>query len=152
MENRKVVKVEASWPPKKPGSYFRTLRRLLDLLECWEKGEGNVTEIIYGVSKDIKTKHLCFQLYLYQWSCSMQMSSVFTLFLSHIVLKYDAWESPLFITGKTIQAEWNAERRWLDPRWTKVTTAGITMPSTRLQTNLQEKAATTDKVRRLHKP
>jgi hypothetical protein len=29
--------VEASWPPKKPGSYFRVLGRLFDLLVCWEK-------------------------------------------------------------------------------------------------------------------
>lgn len=42
--------MEASWPPKKPESYFRTLRRLLDLLVCWggkgrgEKG-GKVAEI-----------------------------------------------------------------------------------------------------------
>lgn len=27
--------VEASWPPKKPGSYFRTLQRLLNLLTRW---------------------------------------------------------------------------------------------------------------------
>lgn len=31
----KRVDVEASWPPKKPGSYFRTLQRLLNLLTCW---------------------------------------------------------------------------------------------------------------------
>lgn len=31
--------MKASWPPKKPESYFRTLRRLLDLLVCWG-GEG----------------------------------------------------------------------------------------------------------------
>lgn len=32
--------MKASWPPKKPESYFRTLRRLLDLLVCWGGGEG----------------------------------------------------------------------------------------------------------------
>lgn len=32
--------MEASWPPKKPKSYFRTLRRLLDLLVYWGMGEG----------------------------------------------------------------------------------------------------------------
>lgn len=44
----KVVNAEASWPPKKPGSYFRTLRRLLNLLTRWGKKEEKGQKLDLG--------------------------------------------------------------------------------------------------------
>lgn len=66
--------MEASWPPKKPESYFRTLRRLLDLLVCWGEGRGRkgrgekggkVAEIIYKMFKRGKKQAVCPENYIY---------------------------------------------------------------------------------------
>lgn len=132
---REVVKVEASWPPKKPESYFRTLRRLLDLLACWgEKGgAGKVAEIICKVFRGTKIRHLHWQLYVVATVCKRLCSiplrqchhfSVFVIYNFKMMTVHLFWGCHSLTSRKTIQAAGDAKRRQVDP---KLSTAGPMM-------------------------